>query len=291
MTRTAFVLSGGASLGAVQVGMLQALAERGIQPDLYAGSSVGALNACYAASNPGVEGVEKLAGLWRSIRGWQVFPPVPLEGLLGLVGLRNALVSSDPLRSLLRQELGSARLERLHTPALCIATGVLGGRAVVLSEGSAADAAAASSAIPGVYPPVTIDGHVLMDGGVSDNTPIDVAIRHGAGTVYVLPTGFACALTSPPGSALGMALHALTVLVEQRLINDLELYEQSAEIVVLPPPCPLTVVPVDFSHTDELIRQGYELAKRRLSRRTPARHQADALRRRHARNHGLERGD
>lgn len=291
MTRTAFVLSGGASLGAVQVGMLKALAERDIQPDLYVGSSVGALNSCFASLHPGGDGVEKLAGLWRSIRGWQVFPPLPLEAMLGLVGLRNALVSSDPLRALIRDRVGDTRLEDLPTPTLCIATSVLSGRTAELSEGSAADAAAASSAIPGIYPPVSIDGVPLMDGGVSDNTPLDVAVRLGARTVYVLPTGFACAIASPPSGALGMAIHALSVLVEQRLINDVRRYEPDIELVVLPPPCPLTVVPVDFSHTEELIAAGYELAKRRLSRRTPVRHQADALERRHARNHALERGD
>src|SRR3954454_3045442 len=92
-----------------------------------------------------------------------------------------------------------------------------------------------------------------MDGGVANNTPISHAIARGAREIYVLPTGHACALERAPGTALGMALHALSLLTHSRLITDIELHRHDAKLVVLPPPCPLAIAPIDFGHARELI--------------------------------------
>ena len=124
-----------------------------------------------------------------------------------------------------------------------------------MSRGDAVDAITASAAIPGAFPPVTIDGRPLVDGAVANNVPIAHAVDHGATKIYVLPTGYACALTHAPRSALGVALQALTLLLAQGLARDVERYESDVELVVLPPLCPLDVSPVDFSHTDELIER------------------------------------
>src|SRR5947199_211530 len=99
-----------------------------------------------------------------------------------------------------------------------VATEVTTGYEVVLSRGSVVDAVLASAALPGMLPPVDVEGHLLMDGGVVNNSPISVAADLGADRVIVLPTGYACALTEPPKSALGMALHAVTVTIQRRLI-------------------------------------------------------------------------
>jgi NTE family protein len=80
----------------------------------------------------------------------------------------------------------------------------------------------AGAAIPAVLAPVVWEGRALIDGGVANNTPISHAVALGARTVYVLATGHACALEQPPASALGMALHALTLLAQSRLIADIE---------------------------------------------------------------------
>jgi NTE family protein len=100
-----------------------------------------------------------------------------------------------------------------------------------------------------------------MDGGVANNTPISHAIELGAGEIYVLPTGHACALEDPPGSALGMALHALSLLTHSRLIADIELHRAQAKLVVLPPPCPHSIAPIDFGHAAELIERSAEAAR------------------------------
>jgi NTE family protein len=116
----------------------------------------------------------------------------------------------------------------------------------------------ASAAIPAVFPPVTWDGRELMDGGVANNTPISHAVALGARQIYVLATGHACALEEAPRGSLGMALHALSLLTQRRLIDDIEKHQGDAKLVVLPPPCPLAVAPIDFGRPDELIERGYE---------------------------------
>ena len=99
-----------------------------------------------------------------------------------------------------------------------------------------------------------------MDGGVANNFPISHAVELGATTVYVLPTGYACALASPPRGALGMALHAVSLVLEQRLAADAARFEGTIDLRVLPPLCPLRVTPVDFSHTEELIDRAHRTA-------------------------------
>jgi NTE family protein len=252
MTR-AFVLSGGGSLGSVQVGMLLALAEAGIEPDLVVGTSVGAINAAWVAGRPGLDGVTELAAIWRGVERDDVFPADPVVGLRGLLGRSDHLVSSDALRDLLRRHLTFERLEDAPVRLEVVATDIITGIDLVLDHGDAIEAVTASAAIPGVFPPVTIDGHVLIDGGVTNNTPISHAIDAGADSIWVLPTGYSCDLHQAPHSALGMALQAVTLLVQDRLILDVARYQREVELHVLPPLCPMTVSPLDFSHTAELI--------------------------------------
>src|SRR5215210_2684716 len=102
----AFVLSGGASLGAIQVGMLRALYERGVRPDLIVGTSAGALNGAYIASRPQASvTADSLAGIWRELHRGQVFPVNPLTGLLGFLGARDHLVPQSGLRRLIERHV------------------------------------------------------------------------------------------------------------------------------------------------------------------------------------------
>lgn len=97
----------------------------------------------------------------------------------------------------------------------------------------------------------------MMDGGVSNNTPIAHAVELGAERIYVLPTGTACDLPEPPHGAVAMLLHAMSLLVMRRLLVEVEVLRDSAELIILPPPCPLAIAPIDFSHSDELTARGY----------------------------------
>jgi NTE family protein len=251
---TAFVLSGGASLGAMQAGMLRALYERGISPDLIVGTSAGALNGAFVSSRPQtVETADDLADVWRHLRRGRVFPVDPFTGLLGLAGTRDHFVPGRALRHLVERDLEIEQLEDAPIPLHVVATDVLTGEEVRLSKGPALDAVMASAAIPGVLPTVDWDGRALMDGGVANNVPIRHAVELGASRVYVLPTGRGCDLDKPPRSAIAMLIHATNLLVGRQLHADLVELADACEIVVLPPPCPLTVPPFDFSHADELI--------------------------------------
>lgn len=251
---TAFVLSGGGSLGAVQVGMLDALVEAGIGPDLLIGTSVGAINAAFIARRGfDAAAVEDLASIWRGLRRHDVFPLEPFRLAAAAAGKVPSLCSEGALRRLVTTHAGDGRLEDVRIPVHVIATDVTSGVEVVLSSGPAVDAVMASAAIPAVFPSVHIEDRDLVDGGVSNNSPISHAVALGADVVYLLPTGFACALDAPPTSPLASAVQALTLLIQQRLIVEVELMAPTADIRVLPPLCPLAVSASDFRHTDELI--------------------------------------
>jgi NTE family protein len=258
--RVAFVLSGGGSLGATQVGMLQALFDAGIEPDMVVGTSVGAVNAAWVGAWPASEGVNKLAAIWTGLRRDDVFP-LGWTAALGLLGRGKHLISSASLRALLVRHLPYERLEQAQIPVHVVTTDLKSGRAVVLSSGPAVPALLASCAIPGVFPPVTIGRHELVDGGVADHTPIAAAVELGARIIYVLPVGYPW-LHEEPANALGMALQALARLVERRLESEIASFRDIADIRVVPAYEPLAVSPADFSRTRELIERGYASAER-----------------------------
>jgi NTE family protein len=258
----AFVLSGGAGLGAIQVGMLQALYERGIRPDVIVGTSAGALNGAFIASRPQtVATAAELADVWCRLRRGQAFPLNPLTGLLGFLGARDHLVPASGLRRLIARHIEDERLEETAIPLHVVAVDVITGEELRLSSGPLAEAILASAAIPAVLPPVEWGDRTLMDGGVANNTPISHAIELGAERIYVLPTGHACALEQPPSGALAMALHAISLLTHRRLIDDIERHRREAHLIVLPPPCPLRIQPIDFDHAEELIARGLDDAR------------------------------
>lgn len=254
MTR-AFVLTGGASLGSVQVGMLLALDEAGIRPDLWVGTSVGAVNATFMAGRPGPGGAEHLAAVWRRLRRSDVFPTDTLRHLRGAAGRERGLVSPANLARLVRTHLPYRRLEEAPVPVAVVAVDVLTSADVALSRGPAVEAVLASAAIPGVFPPVVLGDRSYMDGGVVDNAPISHAVALGAEEVWVLPAGYACHLAEVPRSAVGMALQALNVLVQRRLAHDLAVYTERVAIRVVPPLCPVRVGPTDFGQSAALIDQ------------------------------------
>jgi NTE family protein len=255
---SAFVLSGGASLGAVQVGMLLGLAEADITPDLIVGTSVGAVNGGWISSRPDVDGVAALAELWRTLSRRDVFPTRPAAGLLGFLGRRRNLVPNSGLRHLVEQHIDFKCLEDAPIPLHVVATDVLSGHDVLLSTGDAVDAILASAAIPGVFPPVAVEGRDLIDGGVVNNTPLSHAVTLGADTIWVLPTGYSCALPAAPRGALAMALHGLALTVNQRLAVEVQHYEKAVDLRVIPPPCMIRVSPADFSQSADLIERSYQ---------------------------------
>ena len=255
--KTAFVLAGGGSFGAVQVGMLRTLVAAGIVPDLIVGSSVGAINGAYLAGAPTVEGVAKLQSIWLGLHRRDVFPLTARSLLAFLLNRDHVdhLVDPSGLRHLVKESLPYELLEAAAIPIHIVATDLLAGGAVCLSTGSAVEAILASCAIPAAFPPVKVNKKLLIDGAIASNSPVRVAVELGAARIILLPTGFACAADTVPANAFASVLHAITLLVANQLVHDLEGLKDAAELVTVPPLCPLLVSPYDFGRASELVER------------------------------------
>jgi NTE family protein len=266
--RTAFVLAGGASLGAMQVGMLRALYEHGIAPDLLVGTSAGALNAAFVASRPQtVATADELMRVWLGLRRDDIFPVSPRTLIGGLTNQRSHLVPDSGLRRLAARHLQIERLEDADVPLHLVAFDLLTGNEVCLSDGPATEAVLAAAAIPGVLPAVHRGDRLLVDGGVVNNTPISHAVELGAERIYILPTEgpLARALPVAPRGALDAVVHAFTLLVGARLAADLGRYAAAAELIVLPAVNPQRIQPTDFDHAGPLIAAAHAAARTALA--------------------------
>ncbi|KRE41104.1 patatin-like phospholipase family protein [Knoellia sp. Soil729] len=255
---TAVVLTGGGSLGAVQVGMIAALHEHGVEPDLLVGTSVGAMNAAYLAG-PGrwSDRIEELERLWGGMRRHDVFVLDPRRWVRAATGAEPSLFSGAPLQRLLSTNLGYSAFDHAQRRLAVTATDLVTGQPLVIDSGSVVDAIAASAAVPGLLPPVERDGRTLVDGSVGHAGSLAFADQPGIDDIYLLPAGYPCAAV-PPTSALAVALTALTLLLHRQLIAEVEAYAGRARLHVAPPLCPLAVSPADFGQADALIERAHE---------------------------------
>jgi NTE family protein len=254
MPTVAFVLQGGGSLAAGQVGMLRALLEAGIRPDLLVGSSAGALNAVAFAQNPTATGLDELQALWESIRRSDVFPFRPRHLLRGLTGRRNGLIAPDRLEALLARHITVGDLEDTMTPAHVVTTDSITGRPTVHSTGPTLPALLASAALPGLFPPVELGGRLLIDGGVAADIPILQAEEAGATISYVLPMA-STRPTHPSRGAVQNAVLATRHMLSRITADDVALAR--GQVHVLPTPTTASPNPLDFRHTPQLIRDAY----------------------------------
>lgn len=256
-SKTAFVFAGGGSFGAIQVGMLQSLVGHGVGADMVVGSSVGSINGAFYAGDPTLDGVKRLADIWRGLKRHDVFP-ISMRTLFGFLWRRDFLIPHDGIRKLIDDHIPYRNLEEAKLPVHIVTTDIITGDSVVLSDGPTADAIVASTAIPGAFSPIHYGDYYLADGAVSSNTPVRVAVKKGANRLIILPTGHACANDAPPVGAVANALHALTLLISRQLIGELENLGPDIEYYVVPPVCPLVGSPYDFSRTAEHIARAID---------------------------------
>jgi len=263
---TAFVLTGGGSLGVVQVGMLAALHDHGIEPDLLVGTSAGALNAAHLAG-PGTTGdrLDSLADLWRRVRRRDVFAPRPRRWLAATVGAVPSLFADTELRALVHRNLGFDLLERARMPVHVVAADLVTGLGVALTDGPSTDAVLASAALPGLLPPVLHRGRALVDGGVGEFDALVHADGWGVDEIYLLPAGYACAGPAP-STAVGTMLTALSLILHRQLLAQVRDYDGHARLHVLPPLCPLFVSPADFTQARDLLRRSHRATREWLRR-------------------------
>lgn len=185
--RRALVLTGGGTRGAAQVGMLKALVNAGLEFDAVVGCSVGSLNAISFASEPGKDSIEHLEHLWRSLRTKDIFPVSPVAFIRGLAHQPHVFGDAG-LRKMINGHLHIDDLDQAQLPLAVMTTELLSGRSVAWRSGPAIDILAASSALPGAYPPVRLgDGKLHIDGGVASSIPVRTALEHFDATeIWVL---------------------------------------------------------------------------------------------------------
>ncbi|NUP47297.1 MAG: patatin-like phospholipase family protein [Catenulispora sp.] len=229
-----FVLGGGGPLGAFEVGMLKALMAREVRPDLVLGSSVGALNGAVIAADPRPEAVERLEQLWISLRERGVFADTLFAQMGTALRSRTHLFSNAALRGLLEREFGDALIEDLEVPFECVAASIERATEHWFSRGPLIEAVLASSAVPGLLPPVPVGGEHFLDGGLVDSVPVGRALACGAGTVYVLHVGRIDQPLQPPRTPREVAVVAFEIARRHRFVHALSNPVPGVDVHVLP---------------------------------------------------------
>lgn len=252
-----FVLGGGGSLGAAQVGMLRALYEHGVKPDLVVGTSVGSVNGALLALDP-EKAAERLGVLWEGMTRQRVFPGGPIAQLKSLRTNKTYLFPNTGLAHVLAEGLdGCTSFAELTLPFGAVSVDCVTGEAVNITSGSLVPAILASAAIPGVYPPVRIDDRVLYDGGVLANVPIRQALAMGAKSLVVLDCAFPGHLPAVPETLAETLLFWATLGMRNQAVLEVELASKDTPVLYLPGAPVQAVTPLDFSHTAELVEASY----------------------------------
>ena len=265
--RVAFVLSGGGNLGALQVGMLKALTEREIVPDVILGCSVGAMNGAAYALAPTLAGVHRLEQHW-SAGSYRFMPSSRLPSVVQLIRKGESLHPNDGLRHSLEALLGpDRRFDELTVPFECVAAEIDGATEQWFSEGPLIPPILASAALPAVFPAVTIGGHRYVDGGVVNNVPVSQAVELGCRQIYVLHVGKHGRPDATVRRPIDAALQAYWVARNGRFARDLAALPDGVEAIILPPGRRPEIRYDDFSQTAELVRQGYDRSSTFLDER------------------------
>lgn len=255
--RTAFVLGGGGNLGAVQIGMLHALFERDITPDVLVGCSVGALNAAAIAATPNLDGVERLRQVWLDPVTWQVFSPGKLTGPWLLLKKARSMVTNERIRRLVETTFAERNFEDFALPLQVVATSLRTGRPKWFHRGPVVAPILASAALPAVLPPVEIDGEPFIDGAVVDNVPISRAIELGVDRVVVLHVGNFERPKPNPQRPLDVLLQAFSIARNERFARESEVQHDGIDVVILPGVDPGAIKRNDFSQTAQLIKRAH----------------------------------
>jgi NTE family protein len=276
-TRTAFVLSGGGNQAVAQVGMLRALIERDLVPDVIVGCSAGAFNGATIAATPTLEGVENLVETWESLRGEAVFPGGRISRAWNLLTRDDHIFSNQGLRAIFSHNRTPETFEELSIPLRVVAADLDTGEEVVFASGALQPALLASSALPGIFPPIRHDGRTLVDGAVVDTVPLSHALAGPVDRVYVLNVA-GDLMTRPLRSPFDVAVRAFAISRKQRFDLELRNTPESVEVVLLPAPTDNREL-FDFSDPLMLIEEAHHLAERALDDAEVAKRRRRSLRR------------
>jgi NTE family protein len=261
--RTAFVLGGGGALGAYEVGMLRGLLEAGIQPDLVVGTSVGALNGAAVAAEPDLAAVERLEQVWRGLATDPALGGSVFGAAANLMKTRTALYSNRHLRGLIERALPVRMIEELNVRFECVAASIERAAEHWFTTGPIVEAVLASTAVPGLLPPVEIDGEHFVDGGLVNSVPVGRALIHGASDVYVLHVGRIERTLTAPRNIVQVALTSFEVARRSRFVRDMTEIPPGVNVFVLPVGAPDGSTLTNFRYrnaraVDRRIEQAYE---------------------------------
>lgn len=261
---TAFVLSGGAAMGALQVGMLRALLERRILPDLILGCSVGAINGMVLAGGPSLQTVGHMQDVWMDLLDRELVPTGLLPSPVQLVRKGEAMSSNEGLRELLTEIAPAETFEALPVAFQCVATDIDSGSAAWFDRGAVVPAVLASSAVPAVFPTVEIDGRRHLDGAIVDDVPIHRAVEAGAEKIYVLQVGTLDRPRRVLRRPLDAAFLAYWIARRNRLLGDLARVPEDVEVILLPHGDPEPVRFDDLSSSAHLMDLAYRASSDHL---------------------------
>ncbi len=271
---TAFVLGGGGVLGAVEVGMLRALFERGIRPDLVLGTSIGAFNGALVASQPEPAVVDRLIDLWASVNSARDagYGDKPLRTVRRAMQSGTHLWSAAPLRQRLEDELGDVTFEELPVTFQVCAASIERSAEHWFTSGRVVDAVVASAAVPGLLPPAKVGDEHYLDGGIVNSVPLGRAVGLGATRVFVLQVGRFDRPLKPPRRPWEVARVSFEIARRHRF---------QREMATLPPHVTAHVLPTgggsakddsllryrDFSAVTRRIEQAYDATAAYLGER------------------------
>jgi len=229
----AFVLGGGGLLGALEVGMLRALAEAGVRPDLVVGTSIGAINGAFVAADP-PGAAARLSRMWQGEELRLAFTEKLWGRAVRLVRSGTHLHSFEPLGQLLAAALPGPDFADLKLPFQCVAAGIESASARWFASGPVVPAVMASCAVPGLLPPVEIDGAHYFDGGLVDSIPVGRAVALGATTVYVLQVGRIESPLEVPTRPWEVGLVAFEIARRHRFHEEMSSLPVDVRVHVLP---------------------------------------------------------
>lgn len=257
---TALVLCGGGAQGAAEIGFYRALLDRGIQPDFIVGTSVGAINGAFIAAGLGPGELEEL---WKDIADVKLYG-MNME-LFWKWGKAASLFQPTGLRKILEARLPADTFEELDVPTTVVATSMQALSSVYLEEGPLVPALMASCAIPVYFPPRSIDGHQLIDGGITNNIPVKKADELGADSIYCLLSDCRSQLSGTVQGLFNTVIRSAQVSQYQKLRRDLKTIDDETDVTLLDL-CISTQLTsmLDFSETEAIMEESYEFSKQAL---------------------------
>lgn len=247
-------------MGALQAGMLRVLIARGLRPSRIVGTSVGALNGAFLAFNPGADGADRLAETWRSLANERYMRNHPMRVFYRLASRQRCLFSNDFLRELIAEHTVEDDFAAAQLPLHITATNMTSGQKRVFSEGPVSQAVLASTAIPGIFPPIDIDGASYIDGGVVAHLDLDTAVEAGSRDVLAIDLSH-CFDEPEPKSAIGVVSRTVDIVMRHRVERDMARLRRSARITLLQPEVSEGHGVGDLSQATRLLELGESLAE------------------------------